>query len=106
MKLSRKSVGLAVRAAREAANLTSADLAGQTAMTPSSLSRTENGLRALEFHEAVAVAKCLGIEVEDLRTLAETFERDELPRKLEAKQRDLNNLQRLAVKAAIELSRG
>lgn len=105
MKLSRTSVGLAVRAAREAAGLTLNDLAGMVQMTTSSLSRTETGQRDLTFSEVAAIATAVQLGVEDFRTLAETYERDGTSSKHEAMsqlKRDLNQLQRLAVEAAIE----
>lgn len=105
MKLSRASVGLAVRAAREAAQLTLNDLAPLAGMTTTSLSRSENGLRDIEFAEAVAIANAVKIEVETLRTLAETFERAGAAKKAQKKsdlKDDLNELQRLAIEAAIE----
>jgi transcriptional regulator with XRE-family HTH domain len=107
MKLSRTSLGLAVRAAREAAKLTANDLARLADMDRSALSRTENGLRSLEFSEAVAIAAVVGVDVEALRTLAETFEREGVDSKRTAQreiQQDLNRLQRLAVVTAIEMS--
>jgi transcriptional regulator with XRE-family HTH domain len=74
MKLDRISVGLAVRTAREAVMLTAADLAKQVGITASSLSRTENGLRALELHEAAAIASVLGTSVQALLDLAQRLE--------------------------------
>lgn len=109
MKLSRASVGLALRAAREAAKLILSDLSTQTGIATSMLSRTENGQRALEFAEAVAISAVLKIGVDDLRTLAETFEREGVPQKQEAMnklQADLNALQRLAVETAIAVQAG
>jgi transcriptional regulator with XRE-family HTH domain len=105
MKLSRTSVGLAVRAAREAAGLTLKDLAGTTGITTSSLSRSENGERDLAFTEVLAIAEALRVDAETLRTLAETFERAGAPEKQSARaelSRDLNELQRMAIEAAIE----
>lgn len=109
MKLSRASVGLAVRAARDAAQLTLNDLANMTGITLASLSRSENGLRDIEFAEAVAIANAAKIDVETLRTLAETFERAgaaKTAKKRSALEEDLNELQRLAVEAAIEARTG
>lgn len=107
MKLSRTSVGLAVRAARKAANITADTLSELTGIDRSSLSRTENGKRSLEFDEAVTIAAHLHIDVEALRTLAETFEREGATSKRHAQREieaDLNRLQRAAVEAAIHLS--
>jgi transcriptional regulator with XRE-family HTH domain len=105
MKISRISVGLAVRAARETARLSLADLAPMAGMTTSSLSRTENGLRALEFAEAVAIAAAVKLDVDRLLQLAEAFERSgavEKRHSMSQLQQDLNELQQLAIKAAIE----
>jgi transcriptional regulator with XRE-family HTH domain len=107
MKLSRTSLGLAVRTAREAARLTPAQLVDLAGIDRSALSRVENGIRALEFSEAVAIAEAVGIDVERLRTLAETFEREGVHEKRVAQrdiERELNSLQRLAMKTAIELT--
>lgn len=54
--------------------LTAADLAKQVGITASSLSRTENGLRALELHEAAAIATVLGTSVQALLDLAQRLE--------------------------------
>lgn len=104
MKLSRVSVGQAVRAAREAAGLTLADLAGQVDLTTSSLSRTETGQRDLSFPELVAIAGAVKLGIEDFRLMVEAYERDAAPRQqaLDALKRDLNELQRQAVVSAIE----
>ena len=106
MRLSRVSVGLAVRAAREAAGFTLADLANFTQISVASLSRSENGLRDMGFAEIAAVADAVRIDIEQLRSLAETFERAESGKTAERRSRltdDLNELQRLAVEAAIEV---
>ena len=109
MKLSRASVGLAVRAAREAAGLTLNDVAGMTGMTQSTLSRTELGERDLAYTEILGIAEVAKIDVEALRTLAETFERDGDAEMHATKQRaknqlahELNDLQRLAIETAIQ----
>lgn len=104
MKLSRASVGLAIQAARNAAKLTLSDLSAQTGIATSMLSRTESGQRAIEFAEAVSIASVLKISVDDLRTLAETFEREGAAQKQAAMnklQADLNALQRLAIETGI-----
>lgn len=105
MKLSRASIGMAIRAAREAAKMSLGDMAGLVGMTPASLSRTETGLRDAEFAEVVAIAERLGIELEVLRTLAETFEHSGAAAKARQKDQlkdELIELQRAAVEAAIE----
>lgn len=98
-------MGLAVRAAREAARLTLNDLAQMTGITATSLSRSENGQRDIEFAEAVAIANAVKIDVETLRTFAETFERAGVAKKAQKMsdlEKDMNELQRAAVEAAIE----
>lgn len=105
MKLSRTSIGLAVHAARDAAGFTLKDLAEPGGMTISSLSRSENGERDLTFAEMSAIASAVHIGIEDLRTLAETFERKgaaSMTKKRKQLAQDLNELQRLAIEAAIE----
>ena len=105
MKLSREALGLAVRAAREAADFTLGDLAGVAGMTVPSLSRSENGLRDLEFAEVVAIADAVKIDVEWIRALAETYERAGAPAKLKRKSElteQLDELRRLAIEAAVE----
>ena len=62
-------------------------------------------MRDIEFAEAVAIADSLKIEVETLRTFAETFERAGVAKKAQKMselEKDLNDLQQLAVEAAIE----
>ena len=98
-------MGLAVRAARDAAGLTLNDLASIAGMTTSSLSRSERGERDLAFAEVVAIADAAKNDVETLRSLAETFERADAAKtqsKVTALSKDLNDLQRLAIEAAIE----
>lgn len=97
-KISRTSVGLALRAAREAAGLTIKDLAGVTALSESSLSRSENGLRDLAYTEVLTIAAALRIDAETFRQLAETFERADVAGKRDA----ISEVQRLAIQTAIE----
>lgn len=99
---------MAVKAARKAAGITASEMATSSGVSPSVISRTEAGLRALEFSEAVALAATLNIGVEDLRTLAETFERMGASEKVGAISRleqDLLSLQRLAIETAIAAGR-
>lgn len=105
MSLSRNAVGLAVRALRDAAARTLEDLAGAAGMTASSLSRTENGLRSVEFAEAVRLAEALGIGVTDFLELAQNIERSGASAKADGRrklQAELDELQRDAVLAAVE----
>lgn len=106
MKISRTAVGLALRSARLAANMTAADLASRTALSASSISRTESGKRDLAFLEALAVSKVLGIEVSLLQDLAENFEREGAGKKafrISELGEDLRQLQREAITTAIAL---
>lgn len=108
MKLSRTAVGLAVKAARIAAGLSAADLAKGAGLSASAISRTEAGIRALEFVEALSIASAVGVDVETLRTLAENFEREGLSKRVSALseiESDLLELQRLAVESAIHAVR-
>lgn len=105
MQISRIALGMAVRAVRDAAKLTLNDLAVATGMTSSSLSRSETGLRDLTFAEVLAIATAVKIDVDTLRSMAETFERagaEKTRLQRDAFARDLNELQRLAIEAAIE----
>lgn len=105
MKLSRTAIGMAVKSARLAAGLTAAELAKVTGLSASAVSRTESGMRALEFVEALAVSSALGIDVEALRTLAETFEREGVSGTVAAiseLEADLLALQRVAVESAVK----
>jgi transcriptional regulator with XRE-family HTH domain len=104
MRLSRRSVGLALRCARSAAELSASDLAVLVDMSASSLSRTESGQRDLEFTEALAVARVLGVPVSAFQDLVETFERegdDPSQSRLSEIQRELIELQRQAIEVAI-----
>jgi len=105
MKLTRTSLGLAVRSARRVGQVTLSDLAAATGLTVSSLSRTENGERDLGFGEASLIAEALKIDVETLRSLAEAIERGGAADKKSASAglaRDLAELQRVAMEAVIE----
>lgn len=68
------ALGIAVRLAREEKQMTSNDLALQAGMTPSSLSRSERGLRMLELDEALRVATTLGMTTNDLIEQAQRIE--------------------------------
>jgi transcriptional regulator with XRE-family HTH domain len=105
MKLSRTAIGMAVKSARLAAGLTASQLANDTGLSASAISRTESGVRALEFVEALAVSSALCIDIEALRTLAETFEREGVSGKANAiseLEADLLALQRVAIESAIQ----
>lgn len=104
MKLSRTSLGLAVRAARDAAGLNLEQLAERTGITVSTLSRSERGERDITYTEVLALAEAIDVDVESFRTLAETFERGgaaEKSRSRDELEADLVALQRQAVETAI-----
>jgi len=104
MKLSRASIGMAVKAARKAAGITASKMAKSSGLSTSLISRTEAGLRALEFSEALALTAALNIGMEELRALAETFEKMGVSEKrgtIGDLERDLISLQKLAVETAI-----
>lgn len=82
--------------------MTGADLSRAVGIAPSGLSRIENGGRSLEFSEAASMAEVLGIDVLQFLALAETFERHGAAVKRSKLQSDLNNIERLAIEAAIE----
>lgn len=105
MALSRVSIGLAVRSVREAASMTLDELASAAGMTASSLSRTENGLRAIEFAEVVSLAEVAGVSVEAFLDLARSFESHGVAAKSDKRGKlkaDLDRLRREAIEAAVE----
>lgn len=76
MKLSPVSLGMAIEQILKDADMTAAVLAEKISITTSSLSRTINGLRAVELAEADLIAQVTGKTVDDLLNLARMFERD------------------------------
>jgi transcriptional regulator with XRE-family HTH domain len=100
MKLSRASVGFAIRAARDAAGLTLRDLAGLTGISHTLLGRTELGERDVGYLELLAIAEAVKLDELTLREYAKTFERDGLPEQRQI-VRDANRLQRLAIEALV-----
>lgn len=105
MKLSRTSVGLAIRAAREAAGLTLKDLSGLTGIVLSTLSRTETGDRDLAWTELLLVAEAVKIDPSQLHALARSIEERGAAEKQAQRNRlaeDLLELERLGIEAAIE----
>lgn len=72
---SQDALGLAVKTVRERLNITANELAARTGITPSSLSRTENGVRMLALDEAANVSTILGITVQELMDLAIALEK-------------------------------
>lgn len=76
MILSRLSIGMAIKVARERRNMTLqavADAAVIINMT--TLSRSENGLRDLSFVEVVAIARVTKVDLAWIAKLAETLDR-------------------------------
>lgn len=107
MKISQNSVGMAVRAARQAARLSLSDIFEITNISVSALSRIENGVRSLDFLEASAIADVLKVDLEHFRALAVTFEEEGLVNQISNKREalaDLRAIQRLAILTAIEAS--
>lgn len=105
MNISRTSIGLAVKAARQAAHLSLSELAQKTEINISSLSRVESGLRALDFSEAIVLAKELRVNLDHFKDLAKTYEENGTVEKI-IKNRDLINAlkkaHQLAILTAIE----
>jgi len=89
-KLTNIAVGMAIRVVRERAQMSANDLALQVGMTPSSLSRTETGARAVELAEAVLIARLTGTTVADLVTVAAQMEANGY---LRAREKALADLQ-------------
>lgn len=109
MKLTRESVGLAIRTAREAAGLTLRDLAGVTGISHALLGRSELGERDVGYVEMLDIAAALHVEEAVLREYAKTFERDGLAAKRQEQRqlvRDLNALQREAIGTLIGMENG
>jgi transcriptional regulator with XRE-family HTH domain len=105
MKLSRTSVGLAVRVAREAAGLTLKDLSGMTEIVLSTLSRTENGERDISWTELLTISAAVKIDPDKLHELALNIEAQGATEKQAQRNQlaeDLLELQRLGIEAAIE----
>jgi transcriptional regulator with XRE-family HTH domain len=88
--LNTAALGLAVRFAREELKLTSNDLAAQTGITPSSLSRSERGLRMLDLDEAGRVAKVLGMTIDSLVERSKILEKAGVVRNHMAALQDLS----------------
>lgn len=65
-KISTHALGAAIKMARENARMSATDVAQQTEITTSSLSRTENGHRAVELAEALQLVDVIGISLDDL----------------------------------------
>ena len=63
-------IGLAVKAARTAAQVKSKDLADKAGITPSTLSKIEKGTQNLDFATAIAITESLNISIDDLASLA------------------------------------
>lgn len=105
MKISNVSVGRAVRAARDHAEMTLSDLAEATGINVSALSKLENGFRSLSFAEAIAIADAFDIDIGTLEVYASTFEHGEEQRAMSQSQinNDLKELQRLAIETGMAI---
>jgi len=107
LNTSRTSIGLAVRAARQAARISLTELAKRTDINISALSRVETGLRGLEFVEAIALAKELHVSLDHFKDLANTYEKIGVPEKIIKNRQlmnDLRQVHQLAILTAIEAS--
>lgn len=97
-------IGLGIKAARRKAGLTAKSLAEQSGLSASAISRIESGKQTLSFAESLVVCKVLGMQVNNLASLA----RGALPLAREtadAKLRllhDLQQLERQCVLGAVE----
>lgn len=103
--LSDIQIGLAVKSARLAADLSAKQLAEQSGLTSSALSKIETGKQALGFAEAAEICSALGVRVDHLLALAREVEpiatetaslRDQL-------RHDLRELEQQTIKAAVAL---
>jgi transcriptional regulator with XRE-family HTH domain len=86
-----RSIGVRVRLARQAKNLSQEALANTLQLQPESLSRLENGARGLSLTQLSAIASVLGVKLGDLvdpeREFSEalrTAEADELQRRFDS----------------------
>lgn len=104
-KLSPVSVGMAIKTIREQSKMSANDLAKQTGMTASSLSRTENGYRAVELSEAVTIAQCAGTSLDELIKLAEHLESSPFVHQREAAMAEMRRSMTEVKDAAIEVLR-
>ena len=78
-----------MRFAREELKMTANDLAAQVQITPSSLSRSERGVRMLDLDEARRVGSALGMSIEDLIQRAKLLEESGVVDRHEAALQDL-----------------
>jgi transcriptional regulator with XRE-family HTH domain len=97
MKVGSQAVALALRSLRLAAKMTSVELARAVGLSPSALSRLESGKRSLEFVEAAAIVAVLGTDLQRILELAQRFEREGYPDKVEHLRGQLEELRRSAV---------
>lgn len=67
-KLSKKDIGARVRSLRDARDMTQARLAQALGLTQSNVSAMERGDRGVTIHQAVKLAKILGVTVDELLT--------------------------------------
>ncbi len=75
MKLSRDSIGSAIRIAREEAKFTLEQVAAKSGITTSTLSRTEQGERDVSFIEVLTLVEIFGITELTLREYAQRIEK-------------------------------
>lgn len=101
MQVNRKSVGLALRFARETAGLTLVEFANILGTTKSSLSRVEHGERDLTYAESLEMSEALKLSADDFRSLVKNFEREQLEN-LPDFTKAANEAQRLAIGTIIK----
>lgn len=99
-------IGLAVKAARQAANWTGKDLAEKANLSPSAISKIESGKQSLAFADAVQIASTLGIQVGHLARLAMDAGSlaDESLQARDRLKRELQMLEQRAILGAISVS--
>ncbi|MFG5409865.1 helix-turn-helix transcriptional regulator [Piscinibacter sakaiensis] len=100
-------IGLAIKAARQAAHMTAKDFAEKTDLSPTALSKIEAGRQCLSLAEAVRVAHELGIRVDHLVRLADDLgvHAEASSNAREKLKRDLKLAHDQAVLAAISMGK-
>ena len=96
-------IGLAVKSARLASGLSAKQLAEQSGLTPSALSKIEAGKQTMGLGQAAAVAATLGVRVDHLLALAKEVEplAAEHESLREQLRNDLRRLEQQTIKTAI-----
>jgi transcriptional regulator with XRE-family HTH domain len=100
-KLSPAALGLAIKTLRDQARMSANDLALQAGMTPSSLSRTENGFRQVELAEATLIAEALGAKVDDVVRIAREVQSSGIVKQRERAMAELHRSMAQVKEAAV-----